>query len=37
LLETITSKLLETEVIEGEKLHEFLALVKPVDKVAAEV
>jgi len=37
LLETITAKLLETEVIEGEKLHDFLALVKPVDKVAAEV
>ena len=35
LLETITSKLLETEVIEGEKLHDFLTLVKPVDKVAA--
>ena len=33
LLETITSKLLETEVIEGEKLHDFLAQVKPTDKV----
>ncbi|MCL1475375.1 ATP-dependent zinc metalloprotease FtsH4 [Argonema antarcticum] len=37
LLETISIKLLETEVIEGEELYGLLAQVKPVDKVAAAV
>lgn len=35
LLETITQKLLETEVVEGEQLHKFLSQVQPLDKVAA--
>lgn len=35
LLETITQKLLETEVVEGEALHNLLAEVQPLDKVAA--
>lgn len=36
LLETITIKLLETEVIESEELHSYLAQVQPIDsKVAA--
>jgi cell division protease FtsH len=29
LLETIATQLLETEVIEGEKLHQLLAQVQP--------
>ena len=37
LLETITQKLLETEVVEGEQLHKFLSQVQPLDKVAASV
>jgi cell division protease FtsH len=37
LLETITQKLLETEVVEGDALREFLAQVRPLDKVAASV
>ncbi|MCU0540639.1 MAG: ATP-dependent zinc metalloprotease FtsH4 [Oscillatoriaceae cyanobacterium Prado104] len=37
LLETITQKLLETEVIEGEELHDFLARVKANGKVHAAV
>lgn len=37
LLETITQKLLETEVVEGEALHNLLAEVQPLDKVAAWV
>jgi cell division protease FtsH len=35
LLETITQKLLETEVVEGDALSEFLGQVRPLDKVAA--
>jgi cell division protease FtsH len=35
LLETITQKLLETEVVEGDALREFLGQVRPLDKVAA--
>ncbi|MEG4497370.1 ATP-dependent zinc metalloprotease FtsH4 [Microcoleus sp. F10-C6] len=35
LLETITQKLLETEVVEGDALREFLRQVRPLDKVAA--
>jgi cell division protease FtsH len=35
LLETITQKLLETEVVEGEQLHKFLSQVQPVDQVVA--
>jgi cell division protease FtsH len=35
LLETITQKLLETEVVEGDQLHKFLAEVLPLDKAAA--
>ncbi|MFB8794431.1 MAG: ATP-dependent zinc metalloprotease FtsH4 [Microcoleus sp.] len=35
LLETITQKLLETEVVEGEALHNLLAEVQPLDKAAA--
>jgi cell division protease FtsH len=31
LLETIAVKLLDTEVIEGEELHQFLAQVKPIE------
>jgi cell division protease FtsH len=34
LLETITTQLLETEVIEGDKLHSFLTQVKHLDKAA---
>lgn len=37
LLETITQKLLETEVVEGDSLREFLRQVRPLDKVAASV
>jgi cell division protease FtsH len=37
LLETITQKLLETEVVEGDALREFLGQVRPLDKVAASV
>ncbi len=37
LLETITQKLLENEVVEGETLHKFLAEVRPLDKAAAVV
>lgn len=37
LLETITQKLLETEVIEGEELRKFLAQVKAAGKLAAAV
>lgn len=37
LLETITQKLLETEVVEGDELREFLRQVRPLDKVAASV
>jgi membrane protease FtsH catalytic subunit (EC 3.4.24.-) len=35
LLETITQKLLETEVVEGEQLHKFLSQVQPLDQVVA--
>ncbi|HCV32876.1 MAG TPA: cell division protein FtsH, partial [Microcoleaceae bacterium UBA9251] len=35
LLETITQKLLETEVVEGEALHKFLAEVRPLDQAVA--
>jgi cell division protease FtsH len=34
LLETITTQLLETEVIEGDKLHSLLTAVQPLDKAA---
>jgi cell division protease FtsH len=37
LLETIAQKILETEVIEGEELQNFLSQVRPVEKVAAAV
>jgi cell division protease FtsH len=37
LLETIAQNILEVEVIEGEKLQDFLNQVQPVDKVAATV
>jgi cell division protease FtsH len=38
LLETISLQLLETEVIEGSKLHELLAQVKPVEgRIPVEV
>lgn len=37
LLETIAKQILEVEVIEGDKLQEFLKQVAPVDKVAATV
>ena len=37
LLETITQKLLETEVVEGENLHNLLAQVQPLDQVTATV
>ena len=37
LLETITQKLLETEVVEGDALREYLGQVRPLDKVAASV
>jgi cell division protease FtsH len=37
LLETITQKLLETEVVEGDALREFLGQVRPLDKVPASV
>jgi len=37
LLETITQKLLETEVVEGDALREFLGQVRPLDKVVASV
>ncbi|WP_341737117.1 ATP-dependent zinc metalloprotease FtsH4 [Microcoleus sp. CAWBG640] len=35
LLETITQKLLETEVVEGEALHKLLAEVRPLDQAVA--
>src|SRR5919202_1765798 len=37
LLETITQKLLETEVVEGDELREYLRQVRPLDKVVASV
>ncbi len=37
LLETISTKLLETEVIEGEQLHSLLSQVSPVGSVTATV
>ncbi|MGL5060424.1 MAG: ATP-dependent zinc metalloprotease FtsH4 [Microcoleus sp.] len=37
LLETITQKLLETEVMEGEELHNFLGQVKSAGKIHAAV
>ncbi len=37
LLETISSKLLETEVIEGEQLHSLLSQVTPVASVTATI
>jgi cell division protease FtsH len=36
LLEAIATQLLETEVIEGEKLHSLLSQVKPVAKTTAD-
>jgi cell division protease FtsH len=36
LLEAIATQLLETEVIEGEKLHDLLSQIKPVAKTTAD-